>query len=114
MSMMQLPMPDMESNRSNSQFAGKSPGNSNSAKGVNSTTFNNKIKAVQRKEKELNQMGSFARAALPNMSRDNSERRGALPSFMSRGNSRQAGVATPKQQSMMHKGKMQDDLFFQE
>ena len=59
-------------------------------------------------------MGSFTRAALPNMSRDNSERRGALPKFMSRGNSRQTGAITPRGQHVANKGDLQDDLFFQE
>ena len=50
-------------------------------------------------------MGSFARAALPNMSRDHSERRAALPNFMSRDNSaRQAGNMTPRGQHVVNKG----------
>lgn len=106
LSMMQLPVPDdMISAKSNSAF-GKSV--AGSSKAANSTTFNNKIKANQRRDKDLKNLGSFARAALPNMSRDNSEKRGALPNFMSRGNSRQPGVATPKQA----KGDMIDVEFF--
>ena len=69
-----------------------------SAKNANSTTFNQSKN--KRKNKEFKNMGSFTRAALPNMSRDNSERRAVLPNFMSRDNSaRQAinpGNRTPR------------------
>lgn len=66
----------------------------------------------------MGDMGSFTRAALPNMSRDNSERRVALPNFMSRDNSARQAVAgnrTPRGQHVPNKGtNLQDDLFFQE
>ena len=66
-------------------------------------------------------MGSFTRAALPNMSRDNSERRAVLPNFMSRDNSARraaggnGGNRTPRGQHVANRGTdLQDDLFFQE
>ena len=76
-----------------------------SSKNANSTTFNRIKSRGPNRERDLKNIGSFTRAALPNMSRDNSERRGKLPNFMSRDNSaRQAGSTTPRGQHVANKG----------